>query len=553
MHIEDGLDKLLLGQYDKALAVFSACKPSPQAEKLYQLARMLAELSAYTDELSKVNLSAKVPSLGNYPATGLKNLHAKLKRFARQSLMATTGYPVTSIDYMGDLSVVLDSLVSQALLHTQQAEYTRDHDVETGLLNRRAFVRRVYDILQQQPNKTGVLLCCILDNIKYINEAHGYDCGDLYINKMVEVLRSCEYLLYLVSRVGGNEFAVYAHGFENEADAYGFARDIFKTLFNTKVALVHEEVRIKTSCGVALYPHDAATSDDLMSYAHHAMFEVRGLNRGTMMRFSPEIYRTKTALLSRQEKLDELIEGKQIRFVFQPIINLRDAQIVGYEALMRPTTDVFTDPLDVLSLAEAQSKLRQIEKVTFDVIFEWIFNNTKLLRDKKIFFNTISTQYLDIAELRNIHPQYETISKSMVFEIMETAIIESNLLEKLNDFRKELFTPIAIDDFGRGHSNALRLISISPDILKIDRFFISALHNAPATKKELLSNILAYCRAKKILTLAEGIEVQEELASVMRMDFDYAQGYYLGRPAPYLADINPDLQAEIAALAAQGS
>ena len=545
MHVEDGLDKLLLGQYDEALAVFSACRPLPQAEKLCRLAHMLMELTRYATELSKVNLSAHVPSLSSNPATSLKNLHAKLKRFARQLVMATTGYPVSSIDYMGDLSAGLDFLVAQALARQKQNE--DDRDAETGLLNRKAFIRRMYDVLQAQPNKVGVLFCCKLENLKYINDAHGYDCGDLYISKVVETLRSCEGELRVLARVGGNEFAVFAHEFANEEAAEGFAQGLFKVLFNTKIALPHEEVKIKVSCGVALYPHDAVTSDVLMSYANHAMFEVHSLNRGTITRFSSEKYRAKAAILSRQERLDELIEGKLIHFAFQPIVRLRDAKIIGYEALMRPKTTMFISPLEVLSLAEARSKLRQLEQMTFEVIFEWIYNNIKRLKDRKIFFNTISIEYLDIAKLREIHPEYETISKSMVFEILENASIENTLLQRVNDFKKQLSTLIAIDDFGSGHSNALRLLSISPDILKIDRFFIQSIHSAPTTKQEFLSNILSYCRAKGIQTLAEGVETREELASIVRMGFDYAQGFYLGRPARHLAGLSSRVRAEIAA------
>ncbi|MCL2123376.1 MAG: GGDEF domain-containing protein, partial [Desulfovibrionaceae bacterium] len=419
MHIEDGLDRLLLGQYEEALAVFAECGSLPQAEKLHQITRMLMELTAYAAELAKVNLSADVPVLSSCPATSLRNLHTKLKRFARQLVMATTGYPVSSIDYMGDLSEGLDFLVNQALLRKKQDE--ADRDVETGLLNRKAFIRRVYDLLQVQPNRAGVLCCCKLENLKYINDIYGYGCGDLYISKVVEILRSCEGDLRVLARVGGNEFAVYTHEFDNEEAAEGFAQRLFKILFNTKVALPHEEVKIKVSCGVALYPHDAVTSDVLMSYANHAMFEVHSLNRGTVMRFSSEKYRAKAEFLSRQERLDELIEGKLIHFVFQPIVSLREAEIVGYEALMRPQTAVFISPLDVLSLAEARSKLRQLERMTFEVIFEWIYNNIQRLDDRKIFFNTISVEYLDIAQLREIHPHYEMISKSMVFEILENA------------------------------------------------------------------------------------------------------------------------------------
>ena len=548
MCIEDGLDKLLVGQYDEALAIFAACRPLPEAEKLYQITNIFKELTTYATELSKVNLAAKVPSPSNYSAISLKNLHAKLKRFARQSLMATTGgYPVSPIDYMGDLSESLDFLIRQALLREKQAEYDRDYDPETGLLNRKIFIRRIYDFFQAQPNKTGVLFCCKLDNIKYINDTYGYDYGDLYISKVVEILRSRETDLSLLARVGGNEFAMYAHGFENEDVAYGSAQSIFKDLFNTRVELPHEEVKIRVSCGAALYPHDAVTSDMLMSYASHAMFEVHSLNRGTIMRFSREIYRTKTDLLNRQERLEELIEEKHIHFAFQPVVSLREAKIFGYEALMRPKTDVFTGPLDILSLAESQSKLLQLERVTFEVIFEWIFDNIKLLGDIKIFFNTISVEYLAAAELQKIHPHYRMISKSMVFEILENSAIESSQLQRINDFKKELPTLIAIDDYGCGHSNVLRLINITPDILKIDRFFINGIHNAPISKKELLVNILDYCRAKNILTLAEGVETYEELASVARMGFDYAQGFYFGQPEFHLAALDPRVQAAIIA------
>ena len=130
---------------------------------------MLKEFDVYSNELSKINLSAKDPKISTCAITSLKNLHAKLKRFARQLVMVTTGYPVSPIDYMGDLSEGLNFLINQAVLRKKQDGYDRDHDTETGLLNRKAFTREVYDILQAQPSKVGVLFCCTLDNIKYIN------------------------------------------------------------------------------------------------------------------------------------------------------------------------------------------------------------------------------------------------------------------------------------------------------------------------------------------------------------------------------------------------
>lgn len=542
------LDRLLLGQFDEAVAAFDNFEPTPVSEKLCLLARMLSEVTAYSAELAQGNLAAHTPGPENRLATDLKTLQSKLKRLSRQLLMFSTGYPVPPIDYLGDLSERLNFLISQAGERQKQISHDHDYDAETGLLNRRSFIRRVYDFIRTQPGRVGVLFCFGLDNLKYINDTHGYEAGDLYIGKVVEVLRSCERPASLLARLGGNEFAVYAHGFENEEDAFRFSRDSFRVLFNTRLELPGEAVKLRASCGVAVYPQDAVTSDVLMSYASHAMFEAQSLSRGSIMRFSPEVYRAKFSLLSRQERLEELIEGRRIRFAFQPVVRLRDGAVFGYEALMRPTTEHFQTPLEILSLAEAQSKLRQLEKVTFQVLFEWVFDNIQQLGEKRVFFNTISAHYLDIARLRKIHPQYVRISKNLVFEILETASAENELLEKVNILRNELSALVAIDDFGCGHSNALRLMSISPDILKIDRFFISNIHSAPATKQEFLSNILAYCRARGIQTLAEGVETQEELASVARMGFDYVQGFYLGRPEFRLAGLEPQLEAEIAGL-----
>jgi len=206
MRVEDGLDKLLLGQYDEALAVFAECRHLPQAEKLYQITRMLMDLTTYTTDLSKINLSVNVTSPSIPPTTSLKNLHANLKRLARQLVMASTGYPVSSIEYMGDLSEGLNFLINQALFRKKQDE--DDRDPETGILNRKAFIRRVYDLFQGQPNKVGALFCCKLENLKYVNDTYGYGSGDLYIGKVVETLRFHESDLRVLARVGGNEFAV---------------------------------------------------------------------------------------------------------------------------------------------------------------------------------------------------------------------------------------------------------------------------------------------------------------------------------------------------------
>lgn len=551
MDIETGLDNLLRGQFDDALAVFESCGQHPAALGLCRLAKACADLSAYAAALSEGDFSVHAPQSCPGLATHLEKLHAKLRRLARQLLMFSAGYPMPQINDFGDLSEGLNFLVNQAQTCKRQVEHDQNHDVETGLLNRKSFIRGVREALQAQPGKFGLLFSCGLDNLKYINETHGYDCGDLYIGKVVDALRMCENESVLLARTAGTEFAAFAHGFDNEESALRFAQDNRKTLLNTTIELPNENVRIRASWGVAVYPSDAMTGDVLMSYASHAMFEVQNFNRGTLMRFNPEVYRAKANILSRQERLDELLESQLLRFAFQPIVSLKDGSIYGYEALMRSTMPQFPSPLDILQLAEAQSKLPQLELLTFKLIFDWIGENLEVLGGRKIFFNAISAQYLDMEELRKLHPRHEEISRNIVFEIIETANSEENLASKIRAFRRQGSASIAIDDFGCAHSNALRLLNISPEILKIDSFFIRAIHKAPASKRAFLANILMYCRNKGILTVAEGVETPEELASVMELGFDLAQGFYLARPEFLLREISPELVEEIVGLARQ--
>lgn len=547
--IAHALEELLQGNMDAALAVLGDTA-EPSAARLRQLVRRLSEGRAYAEALAQGCLAVRPPDQGAGLFAPLEQLHSKLQRLSRQLVLASMDYPVFPVTDLGDLSDGLNMLFASARNNRRQAEHDRNYDAETGLLNRKAFIRKVQGLIQARPDKVGILLSCGLDNLRYVNDAHGYDHGDAYIGKVVEILRSCEATSVLLGRPAGDEFALYAHGFDDEESALRFAQDNRKALLNTKMEFPGETIKIRASWGAAIYPCDAETGDVLMNYATHAMFSVQSRNRGTFMRFNLQVYRSKSSMLSRQERLDELLEGKLIRFAFQPIVSLRDGAVFGYEALMRSMTPHFPSPLDILQLAEAQSKLPQLEYMTFKVIFDWMAQHMNMLGARKIFFNTISAQYFSADEMRALHPSYEDISRRMVFEIIETVGMENDMMRRIQRFRREFSSLIAIDDFGCAHSNAFRLLRLAPEVLKVDSVFIRSLHKASAARKELLANLLRYCRAKDILTVAEGVETCEELESAARMGFDLCQGFYLGRPEFYLQEISPMRVAEVRRIAA---
>jgi diguanylate cyclase (GGDEF)-like protein len=518
------LQELQRGNFDRV--------PEDGADSLSTLSANLKELSRYTAELVKGNLATDCPPRQNHIAVGVKNLHSKLNHLVWQLDQVAHGDYDQAFDDMGDLSEGFNWMTSQLRAKKAQAAYELEHDVPTGLLNRSAFMRRAYGVIRQQPDKCGVMMCCGLDNIKYINETYGHEAGDTYIAAAADSLRHYEDR-GLVARIAGDEFAIYIHGYKDEADICGLDEEIVDRLSSTMVD-IGDVVKVRASCGVVLYPQDALTVDNMLKYASHTMFDVKSRNRGSLMRFTADTYQKKANLFSRQEMLNCLIDEKQIRFAFQPIFRLDDCSIYGYEALMRPNIEGFSEPLDILALAEAQSKLKALEKITFEVLFEWLQQNLTQLGNAKVFFNTISTEYLKQAELEAIHRKYKELCEHIVFEILETSAGGKNFIQDIYAFRNQMDVKVAIDDYGCGYSNDLRLISLEPDIVKIDHFFIKDI-DKDSDKQQLLKKIVEYCKLKDIDTLAEGIETGAELDAVIRLGFTYAQGYYLGKPEFHLA------------------
>lgn len=539
-----GIQRLRNGRYDDALSAFAEQEQDELCHSLFLLTEKVKELSEYAIELSKGNLSVEFPDRHNYLAMSVKNLHSKLNHLVWQIGQVAHGDYSQTADYMGELSDGFNWMTAQLSMRQTMAERERVIDSATGLLNRDAFMRHVYEEINSATDKNGVLLCGGLDNIKYINETYGHENGDDYIAAAADMFRLFEADGAIVARISGDEFAVYFHGFDGLSEALDFTDNNLQSRLTKTTVILEDTVKIRASYGVAFYPQDAPTVDNLVKFASHTMFEVKKINRGTLLRFNADVYRTKVNMFDRQEKLNRLIDERLIRFAFQPIVRLADASLFGYEALMRPTSGDFTGPLDVLSLAEAQSKIYQLEALTYEMIFEWINDNAGWLDTRRIFFNSASTHYFNAEELRKLHPEYEKICQHIVFEVLESAAVGENFTYAIRNFRNELPALIAIDDYGCGYSNDLRLISLAPDIVKIDRFFIKGLDANP-DKQQLLTKIIGYCRSKSIDTLAEGIETRGELETVVRLGFTYAQGFYLGMPEFEPMMLDADLQKDI--------
>lgn len=449
----------------------------------------------------------------------------------------------------GVLGVVLD--VTRDIEERIRLSSELDYDPLTRLYNRSAFKREVQSAIQEKPEKIGAMLFIDLDNLKYINDNFGHETGDNLIARAAEMFYDFIHIGGLVSRVSGDEFSVYLHGFDSKEEA--------RTLIEEHLAKNHTHTLqlpdgsrhpIRFSSGLAWYPEDADNIVNLLRLSDFAMYEAKSRDKGTMMEFDRESYEHNAYLLDNREAISRLIDEKKIHFHFQPIVSLRTGEIYAYEALMRSSMPEFHSSMQIIHVASTQSKLAQLERLVFFTALRTVKEQYERLGERYIFINSMPDHLLSGEDFERLREEFGNLFSKMVLEVTE---MESDRLRHLED-RLELFRRegirLAIDDFGSGYSNEMRILQVRPDIVKIDMGLIQGVHENK-DKQQLIANLVSFCHTRSVLLVGEGVEDPEDLKKLIELDVDLVQGYYTARPSLHLEPLRPGIREEILRLVRQ--
>lgn len=227
-----------------------------------------------------------------------------------------------------------------------------------------------------------------------------------------------------------------------------------------------------------------------------------------------------------------LIAARAIIVLFQPIVSLRRAQIVGYEALARgfgPSGPI--PPLVLFDAARRQGLELDLDRLCRELALR-AFVSSRL--DGVLFLNVDSSALrpgvVGSSWIRDKVAEFGLDAASIVLEIAETHVLDTQHLYDFVDRYRDAGFLIALDDFGAAHSNLDRLVRIEPDIIKVDRGLIQSVHQV-AAKGLLVRSLADMCRRLGALGLAEGVEEEDEALVLAHAGFDLFQGYYFGRPA----------------------
>ncbi len=243
-----------------------------------------------------------------------------------------------------------------------------------------------------------------------------------------------------------------------------------------------------------------------------------------------QIYHEKDIELDKLEKFKQLVKRNDFIYNFQPIVNARNGEIFAYECLMRTADDIGLKPLEVLKYAEISNMLYSIEKSTFFNALAFYKENIEKFGGKKIFINSIPSVILPDSELAKLKDMYADISENIVVEILENDDDDDTTIAAFDNLRNILNCNIAVDDYGSGYSNDMKVLNNNPNFIKIDMSLITSI-DTDSKKQLLVSNLIKFGKKYNIKILAEGVETKEELAKVIELGVDLIQGFYTARPS----------------------
>ncbi len=430
--------------------------------------------------------------------------------------------------------------VALATAARDQALYQSAHyDALTQLPNRSLFLGELArELARAERQGTRLALLFIdLDGFSHVNDSLGHAAGDGLLVRAADRLRSCVRKADLVGRLGGDEFTVVLPALRDAADAATVARHVIETL-SQPYDIGHGEAFVSASIGIAVFPTDGMTAQELLQHADMAMYRAKAAGRGQHAFFEEAMNDEAQQRLVLDRELRQALEHGQLVLYYQPQLDLRTNRIVGAEALIRwqhPTRGLVA-PGPFISFAEETGLIERIG--------EWVLNAACVqfvawrkdgLPIDHVSVNVSPRQFRgrDFAQtVAQAVRQSGMNAAALRLEITESVLVDdSGVVEATLERLRELGTPLELDDFGTGYSSLAYLRRLPVETIKLDRTFIHDI-TASDNARAIVRAAIGMVHALKKEIVAEGVETAEQAALLRRWGCDAIQGYLLSKPVP---------------------
>ena len=479
-------------------------------------------------------------ALNGLSAKGLDNL------VLVASLAVMTIALLTSI-FDARLDARTAALAQSLTLANEELTQLALHDNLTGLPNRILLADRIGQAQRKVAEQGGCfsLMFIDLDGFKPVNDAFGHHLGDRLLREVAQRLRQQLRGLDTLARIGGDEFVMLVRLAEANDAPQVAARQV--SLLSRSFQVDEHQLQISASIGIALYPGNGVSAEELLMNADAAMYHAKGAGKNGYSFFDVSMNTNARKQLQLLQDLRQALAQQQFILHYQPKIDASNGQPVGAEALLR-----WEHPQQGLLMPDAF--IGVAEKTGLIIpIGEWVLNEA--CRQMRVWFDQGYSHWrvaVNLSALQFCHKglvdsvacalaRHQLPANSLTLEITETTAMSDadasmTVLQQLSLMGVDL----SIDDFGTGYSSLMYLKRLPANELKIDRGFVRDLEH-DSDDAAIVSAIVALGQALGLRIVAEGVETDTQQSFLTTLGCDALQGYLLGHPKPaqqFMADIH---------------
>ncbi|EAT14630.1 EAL domain-containing protein [Desulfuromonas acetoxidans] len=472
------------------------------------------------------------------PASVIKHLDEKNKTYEIQA--------APYFDDMGNILGVIESFrditkrleVENSLVEHERKIYDLTHyDSATGLPNRSVLIDRLNQAIYRAlfNNSSLALLSLTLDRFKKINETMGHHVGDCLLQEIAQRLKKLTCDHSSLAKDSGSQFFLLIEGDPKEV-VFDFADEVLTEVKQSFFANGQELIP-SGSIGIAFYPDHAENATELLARADVAMrLSKDDMGGGAVMVYDPKYGEVAPQSLRMEADLKHALENNQLHLHYQPQFDLKNAGLVGVEALIRwnHPTEGPVSPGEFIPLAEETGLIHPLGR--------WVLREA--CRQAKFWQNNfarivpvaVNVSSLQLKKNNFVHVLEECLNEFQIdpqlieLEITESAVMDrlEKSMELLNAI-KGLGFNLAIDDFGTGYSSLSYLKKFPFSKLKIDRSFVMDLET-DENDAAIITAIISMATSLGLKTIAEGVETVEQKHFLTDHGCDEVQGFLLSRP-----------------------
>lgn len=418
-------------------------------------------------------------------------------------------------------------------------EFQEQHDVLTGLANRQLLQQRIEHAIVQSDKDLCQFCVCLfdLDGFTAINDRLGQACGDKLLMQVAQRLTDVVRTHDLVARLGGDEFVVLFTQLDGLVNARHIVQHILAELA-LPYHLSGATIELSASAGLTLYPHDKVSTDTLLRHADHALYQAKQSGRNNFVFFDTEQNAITSAHYKMLERVTQALKLDELILHYQPKVNIRSGQVGGFEALLRwqHPRDGMVPPMSFLPLVEESDLIIDIGEWVIDQALAQLASWGASGHVWTVSVNIAARHFHQdnfVERLQALLARYPNVPPQRLdLEVLESVAMRDIMqVQRTMKACQALGVSFSLDDFGTGYSSLSYLKYLPTQTMKIDRSFIRDIL-VDKDDLALVESIIKLSTVFNRQIVAEGVELVEQGALLMRLGCDVAQGFGIAKPMP---------------------